>query len=66
MPEETIRVTVVLEYPVDPSLYPEGSTPGERAAIDHDNFKNDHDTLIGLIEERRVVSIRTGACTTTA
>jgi hypothetical protein len=66
MPEETIRVTVVLEYPVNLDLYPEGSTPAERAEIDHGNFKNDHDTLIALIEERRVVSIRTGTCTTTS
>lgn len=65
MTEERIRVTVVLEYTVDPELYPESATPAERAAVDHENFKSDHDTLIALIEERRVVSIRTSACTTT-
>jgi hypothetical protein len=66
VPKETIRVTVVLEYTVDPDLYPESVTPSARAAVDHENFKNDHTALIALIEEDRVVSIRTGTCTTTS
>lgn len=65
MQKETIRVTVVLEYEVDPDLYPDQKTPAERAEADHRNFTDDHETLVALIHDAKVVSIRTSSCTTT-
>lgn len=49
-----MRVTVVMEYPVDTSLYPGSSTPVERAEVDRKNFEEDPDHLRELLENQEV------------
>lgn len=61
MASERIRVTLVLEYTVDPDLYPGSSTPTERAEVDRKNFEEDPETLVALIHDDRVVSVRTSS-----
>lgn len=38
MAQEFMRVTVVLEFPVDPSLYPESRTAADRTEVERENF----------------------------
>lgn len=54
MKREIMRVTVVMEYPVDPALYSGASTPAERAEIDRKNFEEDPDGLRELLENKEV------------
>ena len=63
MSREFMRVTVVVEYPVDPTLYPESKTPGERADVDLRNFTNDPEILTDTIAEFGIKSIRIGSFT---
>lgn len=49
-----MRVTVVMEYPVDTALYPDSSTPAERAEVDRRNFEEDPDQLRELLENEEV------------
>lgn len=63
MSREFMRVTVVVEYPVDPTLYPGSKTPGERADVDLKNFTEDPKTLIETINEFGVKSVRIGSFT---
>lgn len=47
-----VRTTMVItvEYAIDPSYYPEGSTVEEMLALDRDIFKKDPDLLFSLGE----------------
>lgn len=62
MAEEFIRVTVVLEFPVDQSLYPESRTPGERAEVERENHR-DPKILMGTAEQYGVKSVSAGSFT---
>ena len=50
---------------MDLELYPGSTTPDERAEVDRRNFEDDPETLVSLIRENYVKSIRTGSCTIT-
>jgi hypothetical protein len=63
MSREFMRVAVIVEYPVDPDLYPGSTTPGQRADVDLKNFTEDPKTLIETITEFGVKSIRIGSFT---
>jgi hypothetical protein len=54
MAQEIMRVTIVMEYPVDPDLYPNSTTAAERVEVDRKNFEQDPDLLRGLIEDPEV------------
>lgn len=56
---------MVLEYPVDPEMYPGSLTPAERAEVDRKNFEDDPSMLTALIEEGRILSVRTSSFTIT-
>lgn len=57
MEGEYMRVTVVLEYPVDPDRYPGVTSPFERAEIDRQNFLKDRKILTDTIDTEGVRNI---------
>lgn len=62
MAEEFIRVTIVLEFPVDPALYPDSKTPGERAEVERQNHQ-DPKILMETAEQFGITSVHTGSFT---
>jgi len=59
MPQEFMRVTVVLKFPVDPDLYPESKTPADRAEVERENFR-DPKILAETAEQFGVESVSVG------
>lgn len=59
MPQEFMRVTVVLKFPVDPDLYPESETPADRAEVERENFR-DPKILAEAAEQFGVESVSVG------
>lgn len=57
-----MRVTMVMECPVDRALHPESATPAERAEADRQNFESNPDHLRKLLENREAIrSVRVTA-----
>lgn len=48
---EIMRVTVVVEYAVDPDMYPGANTPAERAEIDLKNFEDDPELFAHVMRD---------------
>lgn len=65
MEGERMRVTVVLEYAVDPDRYPGTKTAAERAEVDREAFTRDPDTLATTVSVEEIKRVTVTPITVT-